>query len=69
MSKKSPSQKIVRLENIVMGMGFLLLKLKHQYGHELGYGMEEQINQALRDFRNVCRAHEQRRRRIEGDGK
>lgn len=68
MSKKSPSKKIERLENIVMGMGFLLLKLKSQYGHALGYGMEEQINQALRDYLNVCRAHEQRKRRIEGDG-
>jgi len=68
MSKKSPTQKIERLENIIMGMGFLLLKLKSQYGHALGYGMEEQINQALRDYRNVSRAHEQRRRRIEGEG-
>ena len=68
MSKKSPSQKIERLENIVMGMGFLLLKLKSQYGHDLGYGMEEQINQALRDYHNVCQAHEQRKRRIEGEG-
>lgn len=60
MAKKSPAQKIERLESVVMGMGFLLLKLKSDYGHDFGYGMAEQVDQALRDYRQVCQAHQQR---------
>jgi len=60
MSKKSPAKRIDRLESIVMGMGFLLLKLKGQYGHDFGYGMTEQVDQALRDYQTVTQSHLQR---------
>jgi hypothetical protein len=60
MSKKSPTKKIERLESIVMGMGFLLLRLKSDYGHDFSIGMAEQVNQALRDYRNVERSYMQR---------
>lgn len=60
MSRKTPTQKIERLEQIVMGMGFLLLKLQGQYGNDFGYGMTEQVDQALRDYRDVCHSHQQR---------
>lgn len=60
MSRKSPTQKIEHLESIVMGMGFLLLKLKADYGRDFGYGMTEQVDQALRDYRAVEQSHQQR---------
>lgn len=60
MSKKYPTKKIERLESIVMGMGFLLLQLKADYGHDFSIGMAEQVNQALRDYRNVERSYMQR---------
>lgn len=60
MSKKSPTKKIERLESIVMGMGFLLLRLKSDYGHDFSIGMAEQIDQALRDYRAVSQSHQQR---------
>lgn len=60
MSKKSPAKKIEQLESIVIGMGFLLLKLKSQYGHDFGYGMTEQVDQALQDYRSVVHANQQR---------
>ena len=68
MSRKTPAQKIERLETIVMGMGFLLLKLKAQYGDDFGYGMAEQVDQALQDYRAVSQSHQQRQdsRRAQG---
>lgn len=60
MSRKSPAKKVERLESIVMGMGFLLLKLKADYGHDFSIGMADQVNQALRDYHNVKQAHTQR---------
>lgn len=60
MSRRSPARKIKRLEEIVMGMGFLLLKLKSQYGHDFGYGMTEQVDQALKDYRMVSQSRQQR---------
>lgn len=61
MSKrKTPAQKIERLESIVLGMGFLLLKLKSEYGHDFGYGMAEQVDQALQDYQAVSQSHQQR---------
>lgn len=60
MSRKTPTQKIDRLESIVIGMGFLLLKLKARYGDDFGYGMTEQVDQAMRDFRAVSQSRQQR---------
>lgn len=58
MAKKSPTQRIERLEGMVIGMGFLLMELKASYGRNFGNGMSEQVNQALRDYRQVCQASE-----------
>lgn len=44
----------------MLGMGFLLLKLKSEYGHDFGYGMAEQVDQALQDYRAVSQSHQQR---------
>lgn len=60
MAKKSPTQRIERLEGMVIGMGFLLMKLKASYGCDFGDGMSDQVNQALRDYRQVCQASEAR---------
>lgn len=56
MAKKSPTQRIERLEGMVIGMGFLLMKLRSSYGEDFGEGMTEQVSQALHDYRQVCQA-------------
>lgn len=60
MSRKTPTQKIDRLESIVIGMGFLLLKIKGQYGDDFGYGMTDQVDHAMRDYRAVSQSRQQR---------
>lgn len=57
MAKQSPAK---RMEGMVIGMGFLLMKLKSTYGHDFGSGMTEQVNQALRDYQQVCASARQR---------
>lgn len=50
-----------RAERIAIGMGFLLLKLDHRFGGEVGEGMHQQMQQAIRDYRQMCREAEQRK--------
>ncbi|WP_225784488.1 hypothetical protein [Xenophilus sp. Marseille-Q4582] len=58
--KKSPTQRIERLEGIVVGAGFLLLKLKQQYGADFSVGMNQMVMECIRDCRQVESAREQR---------
>lgn len=37
-------------ESIAVGMGFLLVKLRSQFGNQFGIGMEQQVDQAIRDY-------------------
>ncbi|WPB58608.1 hypothetical protein [Xylophilus sp. GOD-11R] len=49
-----------RAEGMALGMGFLLLKLRAQYGNDFGYGMAEQVDQAIADYRSLAAAMAQR---------
>lgn len=60
MAKKSAAKRIARLEGIALGMGFLLLKLEHRYGHDFGEGMSMQVKEALRDYRQLAATIQQR---------
>jgi hypothetical protein len=60
MAKKSAAKRVERLEGMVIGMGFLLMKLKASYGRDFGEGMRQQVDQALSDYRQVCAAAQQR---------
>lgn len=60
MSKKSPTQRIARLEDIVVGAGFLLMKLQSRYGRDFGEGMHEQVIDCIRDCQRVGEARAQR---------
>ena len=60
MSKKTPTQRIARLEGIVAGAGFLLLKLHGRYGHDFGEGLSTQVQQCIHACHQVVRAREQR---------
>ena len=54
-----------RAEGIAIGMGFLLLKLQARYGADFGEGMRQQVDQALRDYRQLEREYIQRRQQAE----
>lgn len=60
MAKKSPTQRIDRLEQIVIGAAFLMQKLKHRYGADFGVGIDQQVNQFLRDALAVEQSRDQR---------
>lgn len=60
MPKKSPTQRINRLEEIVIGAAFLVQKLELRYGADFGDGIAEQVNQFLRDAHNVEQSRKQR---------
>lgn len=60
MAKKSPTQRIARLEDIVAGAGFLLQKLQYQYGSDFGHGMSQQVRDCIRDCQQVAAARAQR---------
>ncbi len=57
VGKKSPNERIERIELICMGAGFLLKKLRHTYGSDFGCGMTEQVNQCIRDIEQVERGY------------
>jgi hypothetical protein len=60
MSKKSPTQRIARLEDIVIAAGHLVLKLKQRYSADFGVGIDDQVNQFMRDALSVEQARNQR---------
>jgi hypothetical protein len=58
VGKKSPNQRIERIEQICIGAGFLLKKLRCTYGSDFGVGMTDQVNQCIRDCDHVARNRE-----------
>lgn len=68
MSKKSNTKRIDRLEDICIGAGFLLKKLKAQYGADFGEGMRLQVDHCIRDCNDVARAQKQRAATAEAKG-
>ncbi|WP_143042985.1 hypothetical protein ABL840_09000 [Variovorax sp. NFACC27] len=60
MAKKSPAQRIARLEDIAIGAGFLLTKLHVRYGSDFGEGMREQIRACIKDCNQVAASRAQR---------
>ncbi len=57
VGKKSPNQRIERIELICMGAGVLLKKLRHTYGDYFGPGMSCQVDQCIRDIEQVERGY------------
>lgn len=53
-------KRVARSEDLVIGMGFLLLRLHDQFGGQMSAGMKEQTLQAISDYRTLCRSIEQR---------
>ena len=53
-------KRVARSEELVIGMGFLLLKLYDEFGNQMSDSMEEQTLQAISDYRALCRSREQR---------
>lgn len=49
-----------RAERMAIGMGFLLLKLSDRFGGEMGDGMFQQVQQAIRDYDSLGRSIRQR---------
>ena len=52
---KTATKKIERLESVCMGAGFLLKKLRSQYGNHFGEGMWQQVNQCINDCEQISR--------------
>ena len=52
-----------RMEELAIGMGFLLLKLRGEYGADFNVGMTEQVNQAIADYRQITRERMERKQR------
>lgn len=68
MAKKTSAQKAARNEQVLMGAGFLLKKLRHSYGSQFGVGMTEQVDQCIRDIDQIERGIWQRENaKIEGE--
>ena len=55
-------KRIQRLEGVALGAGFLLQKLKAKYGDDFGIGMTEQVNDCIRDVKQIANnvAHRER---------
>lgn len=49
------TKKLEHAESVVIGMGFLLQKLKYRYGSDFGVGMSEQVNQAIADYQQILK--------------
>lgn len=57
---KTKAKRAEHLEDVCMGAGFLLKKLRSQYGKHFGEGMWQQVNQCINDCDNVVRARSDR---------
>ncbi len=68
MSKKSNTKRIDRMEDICIGAGFLLMKLKSKYGADFGEGMRLQVDHCIRDCNDVARAQKMRAAAAEAKG-
>jgi len=45
--------RVARLESIAMGAGLLLQKLRYSYGNDFGIGMTEQVDDCIRDIKQI----------------
>lgn len=54
---KSLAKRVEYLEEIAIGAGFLLKKLRAGYGADFGAGMDEQVRECIRDCDEVTRVH------------
>lgn len=61
MANKTKTKRIERLEGVCIGAGFLLKKLRAQYGNDFGEGMWQQVNACINDCDQIGRAVEQRK--------
>ena len=60
MARKTAAKKAKRNEQVLMGAGLLLKKLRHSYGSQFGVGMTEQVDQCIRDIDQIGRGILQR---------
>lgn len=61
MPKRTKAQRIERLEGVCIGAGFLLKKLRAQYGKSFGEGMWQQVNACINDCDQIGLAVAQRK--------
>lgn len=59
-------KRLERAESVVIGMGFLLQKLKSRYGADFGVGMTEQVNQAIADYMQISKQRNNEIKQVEG---
>ena len=67
MAKKSNAKRIERLEQIIIGSGFLLQKLNVRYGKDFSFGMVEQVQQCIRDCNQVGATVQQRSAKLNAE--
>ena len=60
MARKTAAKKAKRNEQVLIGAGLLLKKLRHSYGSQFGVGMTEQVDQCIRDIDQIERGIWQR---------
>lgn len=65
---KSNIKRIRRLEDVAMGAGLLLQKLRHTYGSDFGVGMTEQVDHCILDIKQIERARLDREAREASQG-
>lgn len=61
MANKTKTKRIERLEGVCIGAGFLLKKLRAQYGKSFGEGMWQQVNACINDCDQIGLAVVQRK--------
>lgn len=60
MARKTKAKKAERNEQVLMGAGLLLKKLRYSYGSQFGVGMTEQVDKCIRDIDQIERGIWQR---------
>lgn len=60
MAMKTAAKKAKRNEQVLMGAGLLLKRLRYSYGLQFGVGMTEQVDQCIRDIDQIERGILQR---------
>ena len=63
MAKLSQAKKLKRLEQIIIGAGFLLQQVRNRYGADMPQGMISQMHSCLRDCNQVSRTVAEREAR------
>lgn len=60
MAKKTTAKRVEHLEGVAIGAGFLLKKLRSQYGKHFGDGMWQQVNACISACDEIARVQMQR---------